>query len=114
MIELPEEIIEYIISFTCDRRGYNKIHYNERKKANWIRMRRIRGELKYFGLLNYSIAWLRTCGAQKSRIPAFKKSLKEGNPVVVYHTGCYRNRNHEIDGERALENTWMDQNIEKL
>ena len=57
----------------------------------------------YFGLLNYSVSWLRTCGAQKSRIPAFKKSLKEGNPVVVYHTGVYINRNQELDGERAVK-----------
>ena len=70
-------------------------------------MRRLRYEIQYFGYLNYSVAWLRTCGNQKRRIPAFKKSLKEGNPVVVYHTGVYNNREHEIDGERALEKTWM-------
>tara|TARA_A100001011_G_scaffold204453_1_gene212710 strand:- start:1339 stop:1665 length:327 start_codon:yes stop_codon:yes gene_type:complete len=103
MIELPEEIVEYIISFTCDRRGYNMVHYNERKKANWYRMRRLKQEIKFFGYLNYSVAWLRTCGNQKRRIPAFKKSLKEGNPVVVYHTGVYINRNHELDGERAIK-----------
>ena len=28
-IILPEEIVEYIISFTVDRRGYNIIKYNE-------------------------------------------------------------------------------------
>ena len=32
IIELPDEIIEYIISFTCDRRGYNIEHYNRRKR----------------------------------------------------------------------------------
>ena len=103
MIELPEEIVEYIISFICDRRGYNMFIYRRRKKCNWYRMRRLRHEIKYFGYLNYSVAWLRTCGNQKRRIPAFKKSLKEGNPVVVYHTGVYRNRNHELDGERVVK-----------
>ena len=107
MIELPEEIVEYIISFTCDRRGYNMVHYNERKKANWNRMRRLRQEIKYFGYLNYSVAWLRTCGNQKRQIPAFKKSLKEGNPDVVYHIGVYRNRTHELNGERVMKGRWM-------
>ncbi len=31
MNELPEEIVEYIISFSCDRRGYNAIEYEKRK-----------------------------------------------------------------------------------
>tara|TARA_B100001029_G_scaffold173299_1_gene172046 strand:- start:789 stop:1121 length:333 start_codon:yes stop_codon:yes gene_type:complete len=110
MIELPEEIVEYIISFTCDRRGYNKFLYNERKKANWIRMRRIRGEIKYFGLLHYSVGWLRTCGDQKTRIKDFKKSLKDGHPVVSYHTGCYRNSYHEIDGSELAGWTAKDLN----
>ena len=95
MIELPEDIIEYIISFTCDRRGYNMVHYNERKKANWFRMIRLLQEIKYYAYLDVSVCWLRTCGKQKKQIPAFKKSLKNGNPVVVYHTGCYRNRTQE-------------------
>ena len=30
--KIPEGIIEYIISFICDRRGYNIYLYNERKK----------------------------------------------------------------------------------
>ncbi len=95
MIELPEDIIEYIISFTCDRRGYNMVHYNERKKANWFRMIRLLQEIKYYHYLDVSVCWLRTCGKQKKQIPAFKKSLKNGNPLVVYHTGCYRNRTQE-------------------
>ena len=30
--ELPEVIVNYIISFTCDRRGYNIEHYKEERK----------------------------------------------------------------------------------
>ena len=88
---LPEAIVEYIISFTCDRRGYNMFIYKRRKKCNWYRMRRLRKEIRYFGYLNYSIGWLRTAGRQKRQIPEFINSLKEGNPTVVYHIGCYRN-----------------------
>tara|TARA_B100000902_G_C27222421_1_gene870397 strand:- start:169 stop:504 length:336 start_codon:yes stop_codon:yes gene_type:complete len=86
---LPEAIVEYIISFTCDRRGYNMVLYNKRKRENRCRMRRLKKEIQYFGYLNYSIAWLRTAGRQKRHIPEFLKSLKEGKPRVVYHIGCY-------------------------
>ena len=88
---LPEAIVEYIISFTCDRRGYNMVLYKQRKLQNRCRMKRLRKEIRYFGYLNYSIGWLRTAGRQKRQIPEFIKSLKEGNPMVVYHIGCYRN-----------------------
>ena len=92
---LPEAIVEYIISFTCDRRGYNMFIYKRRKKCNWYRMRRLRKEIEYFGYLNYSIGWLRTAGRQKQQIPEFIKSLKEGNPRILYHIGCYRNNAQE-------------------
>ena len=95
MIELPEEIIEYIISFTCDRRGYNMVHYNERKKANRFRMRRLQQEIKYYSYLGYSVCWLRSCKRQKRQISKFIKCLKEGNPIVTYHTGCYNNASQE-------------------
>ena len=91
MIVLPEEIVEYIISFTCDRRGYNMVHYNKRKRMNQYRMRRLIKEIRYFGMIGYSVGWLRTCGRQKKQVSRFIKSLKEGNPTVTYHTGCYFN-----------------------
>ena len=91
-IILPEEIVEYIISFTCDRRGYNMVHYNQRKICNTHRMFRLRKEIKCLRHMNYSIAWLRPSSKQ-SRIglKAFKKSLKDGNPTISYHTGCFGN-----------------------
>jgi len=92
---LPESIVEYIISFTCDRRGYNIFIYKRRKKCNWYRMRRLRKEIEYFGYLNYSIGWLRTAGRQKQQIPEFRKSLKEGNPRILYHIGSYINNLQE-------------------
>ena len=46
-IELPEDIVEHIISFTIDRRGYNVYHYNRRKRINLPRMERIISEIKY-------------------------------------------------------------------
>ena len=58
-IILPEEIVEHIISFTCDRRGYNAYHYNIRKRLNWYRMDRILKEIKYFKQLDVSIGWLK-------------------------------------------------------
>ena len=42
---IPEELVEHIISFTCDRRGYNIIDYYQRIKDNEPRMKRIIVEL---------------------------------------------------------------------
>lgn len=90
IIELPDEIIEYIISFTCDRRGYNIEHYNRRKKEKWFRMRRIINEILYFSSLNLSVTWLRGTSDQRKKIKDFKISLRSGNPKVTYYTGCYK------------------------
>ncbi len=92
---LPEAIVEYIISFICDRRGYNIINYKQRKKDNWYRMYRLIKEIEYFGKTGYSVAWLKSCGTQRSNICRFKKSLKDGKPSVVYHIGCYMNSDIE-------------------
>ena len=95
-IELPEDIVEYIILFTVDRRGYNVYHYHIRKRLNWNRMERIVNEIKYFNQWGYSIGWLRPTGRQKRNSAAFRKSLKDGRPRIVYHTGCFH------DDERYL------------
>jgi len=92
---LPEEIVEYIISFTCDRRGYNMVQYKDRIKAKWCQMRRITDEMDYFHHLRYSIAWLRPSGLQKKQTPEFIQSLKQGKPIVTYHTGCYSTSSQE-------------------
>ncbi len=86
---LPAEIVEYIISFTCDRRGYNILHYNRRIRINLPRMKRIISEIEYFNQRSYSISWLRPSAKQRTRTSAFKKSLKDGRPSIVYHTGCF-------------------------
>lgn len=96
IIEIPEAIIEYIISFTCDRRGYNIDLYNERKKNNWMRMRRINKEIQYFNMISCSIAWLSGTSKQRKQIKDFKVSLKDGNPKVTYHIGCYKSLNDEF------------------
>lgn len=96
MIELPEEIIEHIISFTCDRRGYNIEHYNKRKKNNQMRMNRINYEVKHWKNMGTSISWLRGTKEQMSSYKKWKNNLELGKPSVSYHTGCYRNDYHEM------------------
>ena len=119
-IILPEEIVEHIISFTCDRRGYNAYHYNIRKRLNWYRMDRILKEIKYFKQLDVSVGWLKTTGiTQNSHIKSFKISLKKGKPAITYHTGCYRNAYHEhyinktksIELRRIIRNFAVDRDI---
>tara|TARA_A100001015_G_scaffold267796_1_gene318135 strand:- start:1988 stop:2329 length:342 start_codon:yes stop_codon:yes gene_type:complete len=102
MIKLPEEIVEYIISFICDRRGYNMELYTQRKKEKCFEMKRITREVEYFHHLRYSIAWLKTCGRQKKQISKFIKSLKEGNPIVTYHTGCYYTYTQELKATHLM------------
>ena len=41
MNTIPEDLVENIISFACDRRGYNIFDYRKRKKDNEQRMKRI-------------------------------------------------------------------------
>ena len=48
MNTIPSEIVDYIISFAYDRRGYNSIEYQSRVKNNESRMKRIRLELLYW------------------------------------------------------------------
>lgn len=40
MNTIPSDIVDYIISFACDRRGYNSIDYYKRVKDNEPRMKR--------------------------------------------------------------------------
>jgi len=87
---LPEAIVEYIISFTCDRRGYNMILYNQRKKINIPRMNRIITEIKFFNNVACSIPWLKPTKEQNQNSLLFKKTLKKGKASIVYHTGCYK------------------------
>ena len=86
MIELPEDIVEHIISFTCDRRGYNMNKYNARKKINLPRITRINKEILYFYSMGMSVSWLGV--KYKIKKEAFKK-FKNGNAEITYHIGCY-------------------------
>ena len=108
-IVLPEEIVEYIISFTVDRRGYNIIKYNERKRLNWMNMNRLVVEIDYFNELDVSVCWLKPSRKQLGNIKKFKESLKQGNPRVTYHIGCYSS----IHSEKSA-NALLAYKIEKL
>ena len=94
-IILPEEIVEYIILFTVDRRGYNIIKFNERKRLNWMNMNRIVNEIHYFNQLDVSVSWLKPSIRQLRNVKKFKESLNQGKPLVTYHTGCYSSSNFE-------------------
>ena len=65
-------------------------------------MERIRIELIHWngvaGIISgrLSVCWLKPTRRQSSHYYRFKRSLKDGNPQVFYHTGCYLNREHEI------------------
>ena len=73
ILKIPEEIVEYIISFTCDRRGYNMAHYNQRKRLDKDRMYRIITEIKHFDSLGYSISWLKPSFEQQLNYSLLKR-----------------------------------------
>ena len=95
MDQLPEEIIEHIISFTVDRRGYNMELYNQRKKESLPKFKRFLNEIKYFGKLGVCVNWLKGTGKQIKKAKEFIKNLKSGKPSITYHTGCYLNPEDE-------------------
>jgi hypothetical protein len=103
MENLPEDLVEHIISFACDRRGYNSIEYHKRKKENVSRMKRIRIELLHWtNVAGYdtgrlSVCWLKPTIRQMVQSKYFIESLKDGDPKVFYHTGCYLNKEHELN-----------------
>ena len=112
MENLPEDLVEHIISFACDRRGYNSIEYYKRKKENDNRMERIRIELLHWiGVTSdmerdhkrNSVCWLKSTKSQSSRYYLFKRSLKDGVPQVFYHIGCYLSEDHEINARMERE-----------
>ena len=111
MENLPEDLVEHIISFACDRRGYNSIEYCKRKKENEKRMERIRIELVHWSGVtgcierdheHNSVCWLKSTRSQRSRYYLFKRSLKDGVPQVFYHIGCYLSKEHELNAREKV------------
>lgn len=104
MENFPEDLIEHIISFACDRRGYNSIEYHKRVEDNKPRMKRISFELinwsKCSSAYNdrLSVSWLKPTKTQKMQSKKFKESLRRGIPQICYHTGCFLSKANE---ERA-------------
>ena len=101
--QFPEDLVEYIISFAYDTRGYNSIDYYKRVKDNESRMERIRLELIHWSRCsftyndNISVSWLKPTKTQIMQSKKFKESLR-GIPQIFYHTGCFLNKANE---ERA-------------
>lgn len=116
MNSIPEDLVEHIISFACDRRGYNSIEYHKKVKENDFRMKRIRIELLHWtNVAGYdtgrlSVCWLKPTNRQMVQLKYFKESLKDGDPQVFYHTGCYLNKEQRVYSEGYVK---MDRNFDK-
>ena len=98
MIELPEDIVEHIISFACYS-IYNSIDYYKNKKKSYNKIIRINTEIEYYNSFTQplSVCWLRgTREMKQNGGKKFKNSLKNSNPKTTYHTGCYRDCRHEL------------------
>jgi hypothetical protein len=97
MNKLPKCILEKIIYYTFDRRGYNTIEYEINKQNNKHNMNRIRLELYIFFQKRMSITWLKSSHKQKKKNSLFIYYLKNGYPLVLYNTGLYTTYNEEMD-----------------
>jgi hypothetical protein len=109
MNTIPSEIVDYIISFVYDRRGYNSIEYQSRVKDNESRMKRIRLELLYWNKCSIpyndriSVSWLKPTQSQRMQSNKFKESLRKGIPQIFYHTGCYLSEANEKRATDEIE-----------
>ena len=95
---IPEELVENIISFACDRRGYNIFDYYQRVKDNEPRMKRIIVELFTLEIaMNdfFKPSFYLRKSKRKDATKKFLESLKKGCPSVFYHTGKYRSSYEE-------------------
>lgn len=100
MNTIPEEIVELIITFTHDRRGYTyeeKKQFKRIKRKKFHRMKRIQAELtlfhqRYDGI----ILRLKPNRRQKRKRSLFLENLKRGTPTINYHTGLYIHRLMEL------------------
>ena len=100
-VYLYNDIINKILLFIFDRRGYNIFKMNNIKKNNKYRMIRIMTELKLWKFYGLSISWLRPTKSQSKNNKFFKKNLKKGKAIVTYNKGFYKNLEDEI---RILKN----------
>tara|TARA_Y100000996_G_scaffold145625_1_gene112092 strand:- start:634 stop:1029 length:396 start_codon:yes stop_codon:yes gene_type:complete len=103
MNKIQEELVEHIISFACDRRGYNSIDYYKRVKDNEPRMKRITVELFTLEIIMndfFKPSFYLRKSKRKDATKKFLKSLKKGCPEVVYHTGKYRSDYEEYIATR--------------
>lgn len=85
MSELPEEIVEYIISFLKNR--WDNIIYLH--NPHRIKMRRVFNELKHWKCSVLSVSFLKPSYGQRLQKYKFLESLRNGKPSVVYHTGFF-------------------------
>ena len=133
MNKIPEDIVEKILSYICDKRGYNLFLYNERKRENKFKMLRIIIELQTLNkLFHMNIhhlnrtrlgtpyrfrmtqeAWENYKKKYKIKNIRFLNNLKSGKKIINYHTGLYKNKNDEIRFTGYIEDTYWDTHREK-
>ena len=83
MNTVPMEIVEHIISFVCDRRGYNIFNYRQRVKDNEQRMKRIRLELLHWSKCSFeynnriSVSWLKPTRTQRMQSKKIQRKFKK-------------------------------------
>ena len=93
---IPKDIVEKIIEFKFDKRGYEIFNYYKKIENNRPKINRIIKEIKYWNSLQVSVCWLKPVQVQKKNSTTFINSLKDDYPKILYHTGCYYNIQDEV------------------
>ena len=92
MNQIPEDIVGHIMSFIYDKRGYHYIDYKRRKRKMDFKMKRVIAELILFQTdYEGKIRILKPNRTQGQKRKTFLNNLKDGKPIVNYHTGLYMN-----------------------
>ena len=93
---IPKEIVEKIIQFKFDKRGYEIFNYYKKIEKNEHKINRIIKEIKYWNSLQVSVSWLKSGQKQKNKSKEFFKSLRKKSPKILYHIGSYYNIQDEV------------------
>lgn len=100
--DIPEEIVEYIISFKFNNFGHINWEYNLWKSKTTHIMEMVNFEFNHWYSKGLTIPFLKATTYQKGRAGIFLRSLKEGSgkPAFTCHVGMY---NSPIEERRMRE-----------
>ena len=106
MNKIPEDVVGHIMSFIFDRRDYHYIDIQRRIRKMNFKMKRVFAELMLFSekyKCNMKVLKYRMPNYSR-KYKEFLNKLKDGKPIVTYHTGLYEKLSWEYSW---IEKLWQ-------